>query len=651
MRLDQFLDRLASCDRSASFAQQVGSDATGRYFAERAASTRVADPLLEAAMHFTAMHNDTPASGGKIPSIVIIDDDIDRWRHLGSEYFYLATGLGSPSTADSTVSVQESSLGGVENSSYSAGSTFDTPVPGEIWQVGEIVPESVECWPKELQVRVLALMGAWTLLRIEQILCVLAPRMDKTTLLTFECQTSEVESVEAWLARSDDLTQLSSFDTFAGRLYFIEGYVGGGSNEHLRLPSAKPFTPAVEKNSQSFSVRLLSEFPRIEHLLSFPSDSGQDSVLEARSAMKFLALRKPRILADPDVPSARTFVDPNFSVRPLTITTIRDGRFNGFGLVLDREDRLHEESFMPPIAPGEFTSWGRNYPLDREAKAGHVGFLDQQLVVQPEPGVFRPRVLPKETDRRIAGPVLLVTGLYHHVFGHWMFDVMSKLWALPWLDAQGLGDAKIALPSPLTDKQREMLSLLGVTDERIVLLRRDEWLVADQLLVPSRPARIYDFMAPEVFELYDTLADRALEAETVDSSIFPKRIYVARQTKAGRRRLLNEAEICDKLGHYGYHPIEFSKLSIAEEVALFRKADAIAAPHGSALAGMAFMRPSAKVTCFFVSEWLKVIRHNFTISAQRDLDVTCVLGHSFGARIDFSPWVVDSRLIDEALQV
>ena len=621
----------------------------GRYFAERAVSTCSADPLLEAALHFVAIHNDIPASGGKVPSIVIIDEDIDRWRHLGSEYFYLATGLGCPSTADPTVSAQESSLGDVD-SPGSPDSTFETPIPGEIWQAGEIVPDSVNCWAKELQVRVLALIGALTWSRIEQILCVVASRMDKTTLLTFECRTSEVESVESWLARSDGFTHLSSFDTINGRLYFIEGFFGVVSADNLRLPSAKPFTASVKTNSDAFSVRLLSDFPRIEDLSSLFADPGQDAVLEARSAMKFLARRKPRILADPDVPAARPFVDPTFSVRPLTITMLRGGRFNGFGLVLDREDRLHEESFMPPIAPGEFTSWGRNYPLDREAKAGHVGFLDQQLVVQPEPGLFRPRVFPKETDRRIDGPVLLVTGLYHHVFGHWLFDVMSKLWALSWLEAQGLGDAKIALPSPLTDKQLEMLSLMGVSEDRIVLLRRDEWLVADQLLVPSRPARIYDFMAPELFELYDTLADRALEAEGVDSSIFPKRIYVARQTRAGRRRLLNEAEICDKLAHYGYQPIEFSKLSIAEEVALFRNADAIAAPHGSALAGMAFMRPSAKVTCFFVSEWLKVIRHNFTISAQRDLDVTCVLGQSFGARIDISPWLVDARLIDAALQ-
>ncbi len=79
-----------------------------------------------------------------------------------------------------------------------------------------------------------------------------------------------------------------------------------------------------------------------------------------------------------------------------------------------------------------------------------------------------------------------------------------------------------------------------------------------------------------------------------------KRIYVSRND-ARLRRVLNEKRFVPKLEALGFERAVLADLPIARQVALFRDADVIVAPHGAGLAHIAWCKPGTKVIEFFPS--------------------------------------------------
>lgn len=630
MKLDTFLERLRATGLDGE------NDALTRLYAGRAAALARedadADPVLEAALHFAAMqHEVEPARGEPKPLMLLIGADPGPWRRLAGEMMHLHVGMAPP---DPAPAAQPHPL---------------TETAPRAWRAAALDPAALAtAW----QLRVVAVLGVVGWARTEAVIEALSRCANPMTLLLAQTPEADAAAAEAALAARPDARLLSAPATRRGRLVAAEGVFAQAqarAADAKTIPAMKPFAGAVKPGTRGFDVRLHRTLPKVDRIDLSPG-APPATVIEARSAMTFTAPRRPQVVAAA-APPARTdeLTAPRFDVTPLTLTTLRDGRFNGAGFVLDAEDGLLQDSFLPPAKPHEYTCWGRGFPLSQDGADGHVGFVDKRFIIQLAAGEFRPRAMPPAAPRRIKGPVLAVCGFYHQTYSHWLIDILPKLWALRWLEAAGLRDATVALPDPLSAKQREMLRLLGVDEERIALIKREEWVVADHLLVPSRPSRMYDFIAPEAFQIYDELAERALAETPVDVSRLPRRIYAAREAAAGRRRLLNEDEIVTVLERAGYAPVEFKDLSVAEEIALFRNAEAIAAPHGSALAGIAFMRPGARVCFWFFEELLRVVRHHFTITAHRDLDLVGVLGETFDARVDASPWLVDADLVAKAV--
>jgi capsular polysaccharide biosynthesis protein len=73
-----------------------------------------------------------------------------------------------------------------------------------------------------------------------------------------------------------------------------------------------------------------------------------------------------------------------------------------------------------------------------------------------------------------------------------------------------------------------------------------------------------------------------------------RRIYVKRG-KAIRRKVINEASVMAVLDQYGFEPVEMNDKTLPEEVNIFYQAEAIVAPHGSALVNLLFVQPGVKV--------------------------------------------------------
>ena len=88
----------------------------------------------------------------------------------------------------------------------------------------------------------------------------------------------------------------------------------------------------------------------------------------------------------------------------------------------------------------------------------------------------------------------------------------------------------------------------------------------------------------------------------------PAKLYVSRQDARSIRRLLNEAELIERLRAEGFEIVVPSLLSAADEVAVFRNARLIVGPLGAGLYNAVFTRPGATVVALsdpnYVMEWL-----------------------------------------------
>jgi hypothetical protein len=79
-----------------------------------------------------------------------------------------------------------------------------------------------------------------------------------------------------------------------------------------------------------------------------------------------------------------------------------------------------------------------------------------------------------------------------------------------------------------------------------------------------------------------------------------RRVYVSRDD-AKLRRVLNESSFMPKLEALGFERAALGELSIARQVALFRQAEVVVAPHGAGLAHIAWCAPGTKIVEFFPS--------------------------------------------------
>jgi len=79
-----------------------------------------------------------------------------------------------------------------------------------------------------------------------------------------------------------------------------------------------------------------------------------------------------------------------------------------------------------------------------------------------------------------------------------------------------------------------------------------------------------------------------------------KRIYVSRDD-ARLRRVLNEKSFTPRLEALGFQRAVLGDLPIARQIALFRQAEIVVAPHGAGLAHIAWCKPGTRIIEFFPS--------------------------------------------------
>jgi capsular polysaccharide biosynthesis protein len=202
----------------------------------------------------------------------------------------------------------------------------------------------------------------------------------------------------------------------------------------------------------------------------------------------------------------------------------------------------------------------------------------------PEPHRFFPDV------KRLRGDVVVLTTSSQDFYFHWLFDVLPRL-EMAEQAGFAAGPFYVATGLPF---QRESLRILGVSETDRIVRAGAGPITASRLIVPC-----HHIMPGRVFPTWSIEFLRTRFLAGVDAGRrTPARLYVSREG-AGHRRVSNEAELIGVLSGYGFEPVRLDGLDLSDQVALFRDARIVVAPHGSGLANLVFCEPGAQVIELF----------------------------------------------------
>ncbi|MEL6645003.1 MAG: glycosyltransferase family 61 protein [Pseudomonadota bacterium] len=133
--------------------------------------------------------------------------------------------------------------------------------------------------------------------------------------------------------------------------------------------------------------------------------------------------------------------------------------------------------------------------------------------------------------------------------------------------------------------QSDYLQLLGIDPDALRVLPSGQGapLTVSELTIAAA-SRVRFACSPVATTRF---RDRVLGAAGIAPGLVDRRIYVSR-ADAGKRRVLNEAEIWPLFEERGFEFVTLDGLSVPEQLSLFASASMVAGPHGAGLTNMIF---------------------------------------------------------------
>lgn len=253
-------------------------------------------------------------------------------------------------------------------------------------------------------------------------------------------------------------------------------------------------------------------------------------------------------------------------------------------------------------------------------------------------------------QERLSGAVcsLVDSRQWSGSYYHWFLDGLPRLIAAEH-HSQRLGKpTRVIVPANLNRWQAESLRLLGIPKQRQISHHSvgRGGLRVDQLIafVAHRWQRLgeapFDAASPWAIQ---QLADRLSEGTPLPATEAPRRIYLSRRG-VPTRRVANEEAVLARLEPHGFVAVQSEQLSLVEQIALFRGATHIVAPHGASLTNLLHARGSSVLELF--QEGHGVRPDFFQLAMINQLTYHHALCPSAGAAMDC---VIPTQVIEDFL--
>lgn len=286
--------------------------------------------------------------------------------------------------------------------------------------------------------------------------------------------------------------------------------------------------------------------------------------------------------------------------REVPVHLLRDGRFATRSVQVAhraaRCETIHEAEvvgahFFPVLADGtakihdvvELDALHLSHPLPLDA----LPAADRACTVLAHDRASRRLWLhvPHDRGRYVERAALLATNA-HANYCHWLLGSLPRLLIAG--DAADALDAPWIVPHELAAFQDETLNLLGIPHGRRLRLRDDETIRVGELVVPYDP-QCAGTPAPA---LVRGVRQRLLGGDVPARG--HRRIYLSRRGVGGKRRLLNEPAVEALFVDRGFEVVETERMTVCEQIALFREAAVVAGPTGAAFANLIFAPPECR---------------------------------------------------------
>ncbi|NIJ09441.1 hypothetical protein FHS31_003073 [Sphingomonas vulcanisoli] len=250
---------------------------------------------------------------------------------------------------------------------------------------------------------------------------------------------------------------------------------------------------------------------------------------------------------------------------PIRLYTLKDGRMTADGIIIHGETVLF--------------SWQFNHPdyHVRDVVHRHLG------------GALS---LPV---RRIETRAVMLSGPGYTVYGHWLIDILPRLWVLR---AAGfdLKQMNFIVPFDRPDFAVRLLELFGINEAQLIPYDdKREILEVAELILPTnlrRGSRL-DPLMRQVRQFFLESAESALnQASPVEDC---PRVFISRQNADPSRTLINRSRIEELAQHAGYKIVAPESLSIVEQIQLFQGADSVVGEYGSGLHNALFAGPGTSI--------------------------------------------------------
>lgn len=219
--------------------------------------------------------------------------------------------------------------------------------------------------------------------------------------------------------------------------------------------------------------------------------------------------------------------------------------------------------------------------------------------------------------RPIPGRVAVIASVLGNSYAHWLMDELPRLVSLgpqdPATTLIAHGDAECC---------RVAFGLAKWSGPRHEPARRAH-VVAEELIVPALPGWTGNATASQLRLITDLV-----EPLRSTAAVGAERIYVSR-AQARRRRVVNEPEVIAALTARGFSCVELEHLTWAEQIALFRGAKVVVAPHGAGLANTIFCEPTTRVVECFGRDYVNACF--WQLATARGLDYEAVIPSEAGA--------------------
>lgn len=239
-----------------------------------------------------------------------------------------------------------------------------------------------------------------------------------------------------------------------------------------------------------------------------------------------------------------------------------EGRVRGDGVVLSADGKLLARDVSPDFGRGETEHW----------------------LVESGEKLRAPTALPH-------GPIAVVAAHLARGYCHWLLDEMPRLLAL------GPKAADVFFAHAGTEYARVAHARLGIAD-KILPAKRTTHAAGGPLVVPGYVGRPGFARAETLALLRDFTAGlgrgRATRGE---------RIYITREG-ARRRRVAGERALRGMLDARGFTAVALEELEWEEQIAVFRAARIIVAPHGAGLANLVFAGRGTRVVELFARDYV-----------------------------------------------